>query len=196
MPEARAFRRAGRGKSAPPVRRGERGRSLRCRYLSYSTGSETGFLIPGELLSRERKRAGVFPKSRKHPLAPARTGWASSSAVGAVPAQPARSRGTRALRTRLRPGQDGQGPRPLVPCLRNLRALGELAHCELGSGPDRMGESLGRWCRGCEACALSRNSRTAGSAAAGWARKFLNGRGPRSAFALQIRAIFRCTRRK
>jgi len=40
MPEARAFRRAGRGKSAPPVRRGESGsRLIRRRPLSYSTGS-------------------------------------------------------------------------------------------------------------------------------------------------------------
>src|ERR1039457_219612 len=40
MPEARAFRRAGRGKSAPPVRRGESGSRLGRRPLSYSTGSE------------------------------------------------------------------------------------------------------------------------------------------------------------
>src|ERR1017187_7151181 len=39
MPEARAFRRAGRGKSAPPVRRGESGSRLGRRPLSYSTGS-------------------------------------------------------------------------------------------------------------------------------------------------------------
>src|ERR1039458_5796076 len=42
MPEARAFRRAGRGKSAPPVRRGESGSRLGRRPLSYSTGSESG----------------------------------------------------------------------------------------------------------------------------------------------------------
>src|ERR1035441_624796 len=40
MPEARAFRRAGRGKSAPPVRRGESGSRLARPPLSYSTGSE------------------------------------------------------------------------------------------------------------------------------------------------------------
>ena len=39
MPEARAFRRAGRGKSAPPVRRGESGSRFDRRPLSYSTGS-------------------------------------------------------------------------------------------------------------------------------------------------------------
>src|SRR5215467_3882691 len=37
MPEARAFRRAGRGKSAPPVRRGESGSRYWRRLLSYST---------------------------------------------------------------------------------------------------------------------------------------------------------------
>jgi hypothetical protein len=36
-PEARAFRRAGRGKSASPVRRGESGSRNSCRLLSYST---------------------------------------------------------------------------------------------------------------------------------------------------------------
>jgi hypothetical protein len=39
MPEARVFRRAGRGKSAPPVRRGESGSRYWRRPLSYSTGS-------------------------------------------------------------------------------------------------------------------------------------------------------------
>src|ERR1035441_2101099 len=42
MPEARVFRRAGRGKSAPPVRRGESGSRYSRRPLSYSTGSESG----------------------------------------------------------------------------------------------------------------------------------------------------------
>jgi len=41
MPEARVFRRAGRGKSAPPVRRGESGSRYWRRPLSYSTGSVT-----------------------------------------------------------------------------------------------------------------------------------------------------------
>src|SRR5260370_41554573 len=41
MREARAFRRAGRGKSASPVRRGESGSRASRRPLSYSTGSVT-----------------------------------------------------------------------------------------------------------------------------------------------------------
>jgi len=41
MSEARVFRRAGRGKSASPVRRGEReAQPSGCQSLSYSTGSE------------------------------------------------------------------------------------------------------------------------------------------------------------
>ena len=39
MPEARVFRRAGRGKSASPVRRGESEARPGCHSLSYSTGS-------------------------------------------------------------------------------------------------------------------------------------------------------------
>src|SRR5688572_33413257 len=39
MPKARVFRRAGRGKSASPVRRGESGSRLPRHPLSYSTGS-------------------------------------------------------------------------------------------------------------------------------------------------------------
>jgi len=38
MPEARVFRRAGRGKSASPVRRGESEAQPGCHSLSYSTG--------------------------------------------------------------------------------------------------------------------------------------------------------------
>src|ERR1035437_5517145 len=45
MPEARAFRRAGRGKSAPPVRRGESGSRLGRRPLSYSTVGGGGDLV-------------------------------------------------------------------------------------------------------------------------------------------------------
>jgi len=41
MPEARVFRRAGRGKSASPVRRGEsEAQPSGCHSLSYSTGSD------------------------------------------------------------------------------------------------------------------------------------------------------------
>jgi hypothetical protein len=41
MPEARVFRRAGRGKSAPPVRRGEsEAQPYGCHSLSYSTGPD------------------------------------------------------------------------------------------------------------------------------------------------------------
>src|SRR5664280_508822 len=62
MPEARVFRRAGRGKSAPPVRRGESGSRYSRRPLSYSTGSRRGRIggkigvIQAKLLARGLRR--------------------------------------------------------------------------------------------------------------------------------------------
>jgi hypothetical protein len=52
MPEVRASRRAGRGKSASPVRRGESGSRRLSRPLSYSTGSALGASLLFPYLSR------------------------------------------------------------------------------------------------------------------------------------------------
>jgi hypothetical protein len=52
MPEARVFRRAGRGKSAPPVRRGEsEAQPYGCHSLSYSTGSDWS-IVYAQILPR------------------------------------------------------------------------------------------------------------------------------------------------
>ena len=54
MSEARAFRRAGRGKSASPVRRGESGLRSSRRLLSYSTlylAGHADAVLPGAIIS-------------------------------------------------------------------------------------------------------------------------------------------------
>ena len=70
MPEARVFRRAGRGKSASPVRRGESGSRNSCRLLSYSTGENLSAGIAAQSLHLEHGRF-----QRRVPHQPHQRGW-------------------------------------------------------------------------------------------------------------------------
>ena len=80
MPEPRAFRRAGCGRSARPLRRAESGSSSSRRSLSYSTGfhEKAGLVKEGTLPSEDAACSG--PTNWRRPSAPVlRNGWPTNS---------------------------------------------------------------------------------------------------------------------